>query len=71
MKRQQTRIVNTLVGLMSLILTATTAFAQKTGVPQPALTRVQPAWIGIVLMIIMVMVVVFVSLLSSKRSHQD
>lgn len=56
---------------MSLILTATTAFAQKTGVPQPALTRVQPAWIGIVLMIIMVMVVVFVSLLSSKRSHQD
>jgi hypothetical protein len=53
-----------------LFATASSAWAQNAP-PQPALTRNQPAWVGIVIMIVMVVIVVFASLMSSKRSHQD
>lgn len=56
------------VALAALVLPATTAMAQAA--PQPAVNPPH-AWVGFVMMFLMLAVVVAISLMPSKRSHQD
>ena len=39
--------------------------------PQPNLTKTPPVWIGFVFMVILLALVLGVSLMPSKRGHQD
>ena len=55
--------------LVMLVPTAV-AFAQ-TAPPQPSLKRSPPVWIGYLVMFVLAVLVVAVSLLPSKRGHQD
>ncbi len=45
--------------------------AQGSAPPQPILTRSAPAWIGFLFMVILLAIVLGVSLMPSKRGHQD
>lgn len=45
--------------------------AQVTAPPAPSLNRSPPAWIGYLLIMVLLGMVVGVSLLPSKRGHQD
>ena len=53
------------------VLAPVTALAQNSGPPQPTLTRSPPPWVGFLFMVILLTVVLGVSLLPSKRGHQD
>jgi hypothetical protein len=65
------RSVPVIVALIS-ILTPVLAWAQTPGAPpQPSIKRSPPAWIGMIVMFVLLAMVVFVSLMPSKRSHQD
>ena len=55
-------------GLM--LLGPSVALAQDT-VPQPDLNRSPPIWLGYLVMVVLVAAVMAVSLLPSKRGHQD
>lgn len=48
----------------------TVAFAQ-TAAPQPTLKRVPAPWIGYLIIAVLLIMVLGVSLMPSKRSHQD
>ena len=50
---------------------ATAAAAGVTTPPQPSVRKVPAAWMGFGLMFILFAVVVTISLMPSKRSHQD
>jgi hypothetical protein len=39
--------------------------------PQPNLSKAPPAWLGILVMFILLALVISVSLMPSRRSHQD
>ena len=39
--------------------------------PQPALRKGAPVWLGYLVMLVLLLGVVLVSLMPSKRSHQD
>ena len=59
-------------GLLDLdVAEALTTAAQNATPPAPTLTRSQPAWLGFFIMFILVAAVLAVSLMPSKRSHQD
>ncbi len=48
------------------------ALAQDTqAAPQPSLQKSPPIWLGILVIFIMLVLVVTVSLMPSRRSHQD
>ena len=47
------------------------ALAQEGSPMQPNLTRVAPAWLGFIFMVLLLALVVGVSLMPSKRGHQD
>jgi len=47
------------------------ALAQGSAPPQPALSRSAPVWIGFLFMVILLTIVLGVSLMPSKRGHQD
>ena len=47
------------------------ALAQSAAPPQPALSRSAPVWIGFFFMVILLTIVLGVSLIPSKRGHQD
>ena len=53
------------------VLAPVTALAQDAAPPQPNLTRSAPPWVGFFFMVILLTVVLGVSLLPTKRSHQD
>jgi heme exporter protein D len=40
-------------------------------VPQPRLTRSPPVWLGYLITVVLLAVVMAVSLMPSKRGHQD
>jgi uncharacterized membrane protein len=50
---------------------APAVFAQGQAPPAPTLSRNQPVWIGYAFMFLMTMAILFISLMPSKRSHQD
>ena len=49
----------------------TIALAQSTAPPEPKVSRHYPPWIGYIFMFILLVAVLGVSLLPSKRAHQD
>ncbi len=64
------RLRSTLV-VAAILLTPGIVWAQNATPPAPTLTRSQPAWLGFFIMFILVAAVLAVSLMPSKRSHQD
>ena len=42
-----------------------------TAAPNPTLKKSPPAWLGILIMFVLLGMVLFVSLMPSKRGHQD
>ena len=52
------------------ILAPAIAFAQE-GPPSPSLRRYPPAWVGFFVMFVLLAVIVTISLMPSKRGHQD
>ncbi|MEM7228329.1 MAG: hypothetical protein AAF432_05870 [Planctomycetota bacterium] len=60
--------------LWLLMVTLTNLFSTAVaiaGPPNPNIRKNPPAWVGFAVMAILVGVVIFISLLPSKRSHQD
>jgi len=55
-----------LVALISAV-----AHAQSTPAPQPSLSKAPPVWLGLLVMFLLLAMVVSVSLMPSKRGHQD
>ncbi len=53
------------------VLAPVTALAQDAAPPQPTLTRSAPPWVGFLFMVVLLTVVLGVSLLPTKRGHQD
>ena len=49
----------------------TAAWAQSTAAPQPTLQKSPPVWLGLLVIFLMLVGVVTVSLLPSRRGHQD
>lgn len=43
----------------------------ESAAPNPALKKAPPAWVGMAVMFVLAGLVIFVSLLPSKRGHQD
>ena len=59
-------------GLWALaVLAPAIAWAQDNAPPQPTLRKSAPAWLGYLAMFVLLVVVIVVSLMPSKRSHQD
>ena len=52
-------------------LMPTLAWASVTAPPQQNLRKAPPVWMGYLLMFVLIAVVIVVSLISSKRGHQD
>ena len=62
----------TLLVAVTPLLLPVLAMAQDDGAPpEPTLRRTAPLWLGYLVMFLLVAVVVVVSLIPSKRSHQD
>jgi len=59
------------VAALAVLATPIAALAQDDSPPQPVLRQAPPQWIGYAIMFVMVVIVLFLSLMSSKRSHQD
>jgi hypothetical protein len=55
---------------MALALLTTAAHAQEAA-PQPNLLKAPPVWLGLLVMFILLAMAITVSLMPSKRSHQD
>ncbi len=58
------------ITISAAILAPAIAWAQE-AVPQPRLTRSQPVWLGYLIIVVLLALVMLVSLMPSKRGHQD
>jgi FtsH-binding integral membrane protein len=67
MYRHLMRLAATLAPLAA----AAAAWAQDNAPPQPRLSKSAPAWMGFAVMVILLALVIGVSLMPSKRGHQD
>jgi hypothetical protein len=56
---------------VAAVLAPVTALAQNAAPPQPNLSRYAPPWVGFFFMVVLLAIVLGVSLLPSKRGHQD
>ncbi len=66
------KLLTVLAPALFAIATATAAWAQDGNAPpQPNLNKSVPAWLGFLVMVILLALVLGVSLLPSKRGHQD
>ena len=59
-----------LLTLVAIWLMPAVAAAQSAA-PPPALRRAPPVWLGLMIMALLLAMVLAVSLMPSKRSHQD
>ncbi|MHC4416473.1 MAG: hypothetical protein ACYS0G_14465 [Planctomycetota bacterium] len=59
------------VVVMGLTILAPAVAAAQEAVPQPRLTRSPPVWLGYLITVVLLAVVMAVSLMPSKRGHQD
>jgi FtsH-binding integral membrane protein len=66
----RTRFLIRVMALLPMVLAAVAA-AQTAAPPMPSLRRSTPAWLGYLVMFLLLSIVVTVSLMPSKRSHQD
>jgi hypothetical protein len=54
------------------ILSPAVAFAQRTSTPdQPSLRNAPKAWMGYLIIVVLLAIVMAISLMPSKRGHQD
>jgi len=61
-----------LLGLRAAaVLVPAAAMAQESAPPVPTLSRSLPPWVGYIVMVILLVLVMGVSLMPSKRGHQD
>lgn len=60
-----------MIAAILLAATATSAVVAQTAAPQPTLKNVPAAWVGYLLIAVLLIMVLGVSLMPSKRSHQD
>jgi hypothetical protein len=56
---------------MAVVLAMWPALAQAAAPPAPILKKSPPVWLGFLVMALLLIIVMFVSLMPSKRSHQD
>jgi hypothetical protein len=68
--RLKTRFLTFRAAALPMLLTAV-VMAASTAPPQPAIRRGTPAWLGYLVMFVLLSIVITVSLMPSKRSHQD
>ncbi len=64
------KLVSSLVPALLLVCDAALA-QQGTGPPQPDLRQGAPQWVGLAVIFLLTAVVMAVSLMPSKRGHQD
>ena len=64
------RATAALFAVLALVTPAVT-FAQELAPPQPTLNRYPQPWIGFMIIFVLLAMVIAVSLLPSKRGHQD
>ena len=57
--------------MVATAVVLTPAVAHAAAPPSPGLQQAQPAWIGFIFMFLLTLTVLAVSLMPSKRSHQD
>jgi len=60
-----------LAAALPLLTMSVAAWAQSTAAPQPNLQKSPPVWLGLLVIFLMLVAVVTVSLLPSRRGHQD
>lgn len=54
------------------VLSPAVAFAQRTSTPeQPSLRNAPQVWMGYLIIVVLLAIVMAISLMPSKRSHQD
>ncbi|MCH8152156.1 MAG: hypothetical protein IH830_07270 [Planctomycetes bacterium] len=58
------------ITISAAILAPAIAWAQQT-VDPPTLRRSQPVWLGYLIIVVLLALVMLVSLMPSKRGHQD
>jgi hypothetical protein len=56
---------------LATIMLVSVSAAADTAAPQPNLLKAPPVWLGLLVMFILLAMVVSVSLMPSRRSHQD
>lgn len=66
-----TKRLRLLTGALPLLLINAAAWAQSAAAPQPTLQKSPPVWLGLLVIFLMLVAVVTVSLLPSRRGHQD
>lgn len=60
-----------LVPVSAALIAAAAQAQQATGPPQPTLNRAAQAWVGFLIIFVLVVLVMGVSLMPAKRGHQD
>lgn len=70
MRMHMSRFTASVWAAVASALTAAAALAQ-TPAPQPTIKNAPPVWVGYLLMAVLMIIVIGISLLPSKRSHQD
>ncbi len=55
----------------TMAMLPTLAWAQNAAAPAPKLSRTPAVWVGYLLIVVLLGIVMAVSLLPSKRTHQD
>ncbi len=58
------------ITIWAAILAPAIAWAQQT-VPAPTLRRSKPEWLGYLIIVVLLALVLLVSMMPSKRGHQD
>jgi hypothetical protein len=66
-----TRFRALLAGATSLGVSATAMAQQAQAAPQPSLSKMPPVWLGLLVIFLMLAIVITISLMPSKRGHQD
>jgi len=56
---------------LALMIWAPAMALAQTAAPQPMLKRAPPIWLGLLVMVLLLAIVLAISLMPSKRSHQD
>lgn len=68
-----TRRLSLLTAALTLAFMHTAAWAQQSSAaaPQPSLQKSPPVWLGLLVIFLLLVAVVMVSLMPSRRGHQD
>lgn len=67
-----TRRLSLLTAALTLTFMHTAAWAQQSvAAPQPSLQKSPPVWLGLLVIFLLLVAVVMVSLMPSRRGHQD